>query len=128
MKKIECRLMDSSAWLSYFFATSTSIKEIVESENVLYTSVISLFEIKRKLLMDGITKNLDNVMGFIKARSIIINLDEIISHHAADISINQKLHAVDALIYSTAKIINAELITADSDFKDLDDVMLILKD
>lgn len=128
MKKTECKLMDSSAWLSYFFATSTLIKKIVESETVLYTSVISLFEIKRKLLRDGFNKNFEDVLGFIKARSIIINLDEAISQHAADISFSQKLHALDALIYSTAKTMNAQLVTADSDFENLDDVIVIRKD
>ncbi len=128
MKKTECKLMDSSAWLSYFFATSTMIKKIVESETVLYTSVISLFEIKRKLLRDGFNKNFKDVLGFVKARSIIINLDEAISQHAADISFSQKLHALDALIYSTAKTMNAQLVTADSDFENLGDVIVIRKD
>ncbi len=128
MKKTECKLLDSSAWLSYFFATSTTIKGIIESENILYTSVISLFEIKRKLVRDGFDQNFDDVLGFIKARSLIINLDEAISQHAADVSIEKKLHAMDALIYSTAKIMNAELVTADSDFRDLDDVKVIHQD
>lgn len=128
MKKTEYKLMDSSAWLSYFFATSTLIKRIVESETVLYTSVISFFEIKRKLLRDGFNKNFKDVQGFIKSRSIIINLDEAISLHAADISFSHKLHALDALIYSTAEAMNAQLVTADSDFESLDDVIIIRKD
>ncbi len=128
MKKTEYKLLDSSAWLSYFFATSTLIKRIVESETVLYTSVISLFEIKRKLLRDGFNKNFEDVQDFIKSRSIIINLDETISQHAADISFSHKLHALDALIYSTAETMNAQLVTADSDFESLNDVIIIRKD
>lgn len=128
MKKTECKLMDSSAWLSYFFATSEMTKRIIESEDILYTSVVSIFEIKRKLLREGINQDFEDVFGFIKSRSIIINLDDAISLKAADISINQKLHALDALIYSTAIVMNADLVTADSDFKDLDNVLLIEQD
>ena len=125
MKKTECKLMDSSAWLSYFFATSEQAKKIIESNSMLYTSVISIFEIKRKLIRDGLEGDLEEVLFFIENRSIVINLDEVISRSAADLSIHYKLHAMDALIYASAKAMDSELVTADSDFEKLDDVMII---
>lgn len=117
--------MDSSAWLSYFFATSEQVKKIIESNSMLYTSVISIFEIKRKLMRDGFEGDLEGVLTFIENRSIVINLDEDISRSAADLSIQYKLHAMDALIYASAKAMDSELVTADSDFGKLDDVMII---
>lgn len=125
MKKTEYKLMDSSAWLSYFFAASSAVKKVVDSETILYTSVISLFEIKRKLLRESYDKNVEAVLYYIKNRSIIITLDEVISQQAADISIKYKLHVMDALIYATAKIINAELVTFDHDFKNLEHVIVL---
>ena len=125
MKKTECRLMDSSAWLSYFFATSKQVKKIIESNSMLYTSVISIFEIKQKLMRDGFEGDLEEVLAFIENRSIVINLDEVISRSAADFSIQYKLHAMDALIYASAKAMDSELVTADSDFEKLDNVMII---
>ena len=128
MRKIEYKLLDSSAWLAYFFATSPEIKKIIESENVLYSCVISIFEVKRKLIRDGYKESLEKVLSFMKDRSIIINIDEVISQSAADISINAKLHALDALIYASAREMNAELITADPDFEKLDNVRIIQQD
>ena len=40
------KFLDSSAWLSYFYAEGKEIKEYIESEDLLFTSVISLLEIK----------------------------------------------------------------------------------
>lgn len=117
--------MDSSAWLSYFFATNKQVKDIIESSSIIYTSVISIFEIKRKLMRDGFEGNLEEVFAFIENRSIVINLDEDISQSAADLSLQYKLHAMDALIYASAKAIYSELVTADSDFDKLDDVFII---
>jgi len=117
--------MDSSAWLSYFFATSQQVKKIIESNSMLYTSVISIFEIKRKLMRDGFERDLEGVLTFVENRSIVINLDEVISLSAADLSLEHKLHAMDALIYASAKVMDSELVTADSDFEKFDDVMII---
>jgi predicted nucleic acid-binding protein len=117
--------MDSSAWLSYLFATSKQVKKIIESNSMLYTSVISIFEIKRKLMRDGFEGDLEAVLTFVEDRSIVINLDEDISRSAADFSIQHKLHAMDALIYASAKAMDSELVTADSDFENLSDVLIV---
>ena len=53
MKKTGSKFLDSSAWLSYLFAENDEIKEIIDSDG-LYTSVISLFEIRRKFLREKI--------------------------------------------------------------------------
>ena len=92
---------------------------------MLYTSAISIFEIKRKLMRDGFEGDLEGVLTFVEERSIVINLDEDISQSAADLSIQYKLHAMDALIYASARAMDSELVTADSDFEKLEDVIII---
>ena len=42
----DSKFIDSSAWLSYFYAENQEIKDIIESETLILTSCISLFEIK----------------------------------------------------------------------------------
>ena len=69
--------------------------------------------------------DLEGVLAFIEKRSIVINLDEDISQSVADLSLQYKLHAMDALIYASVKAISSELVTADSDFEILDDVFII---
>ena len=125
MKGIGSKLLDSSAWLSYFFGQSPKVKKIIESEEILYTSVISLFEIKRKFLKEEGIKDVDKALNFIRERSIVVELNEKIAEQASEISFKNRLHAIDSLIYATAIDVNAMLITGDKDFEGMDKVVLI---
>lgn len=118
--------MDSSGWLAYFLAESDDVKRIVEGGVIILTSVLSIFEIKKKLLHDNANKDkIDRVISFIKTRSLVIELSESIAEEAAVISINNSLAAIDALIYATAKMNNSILVTGDFDFHKLDGVKLL---
>ena len=118
--------LDSSTLVSYFFAENEEIKSIVDNTNVLFTSIISLFEIKRKLLRDNVEKNkVMEILSFIKEKSIIIKIDQDICEKAAEISIEEKIPAIDSLIYTSSSINNAILVTLDSHFKNLEKVMVI---
>ena len=121
-------LLDSSAWLSYFFAENNQIKEVIDGENFLFTSVISLFEIKKKLIKDKlIEEKTEKFINFIKEKSIILKLDINICESAAEISIKEGLYAVDSLIYSTSISNKTKLITGDNDFRNKDNVILFKK-
>jgi PIN domain. len=124
MKKTDSKLLDSSAWLSYFFGENERVKEIVESCSILYTQAISLFEIKRKFLKMS-TKKSDSALDFIKERSIILALDEEIAEKAAEVAHETDLHAIDSMIYTTALVAESTLTTLDFDFKGLDQVVIL---
>ncbi len=127
MKRTASRyFIDSSAWLSYFYGESKRAKNVVESTAVLFTSVLSLFEVKRKMLREkDPEKNIEAAMNYIKERSIIFDLNEALAERAADISIEKRLHTMDALIYAGAADANAVLLTCDSDFDGLKNVEII---
>lgn len=119
----ESKLVDSSLWLAYLF--NGEFKDIIESEEILLLSVLSLFEIKRKILKDKLTENkLRASIEFIKKRSLVLPINEEIAQNAAEISIKHKLPAIDSLIYSTTILNNAELYTLDNDFRGLKNVVL----
>jgi predicted nucleic acid-binding protein len=46
MRRTEFKLLDSSIWLAYFFAEREVVKELIDSNEILYTSSLSLFEVK----------------------------------------------------------------------------------
>ena len=119
--------LDSSAWLSYFLAENDLSKRFIEGGNhLLMTSVLSIFEVKRKMLMKNFKeRKIDEFLNFIKSRGLIIELDEEVCRNAAAISINHKLHTVDSLIYSSALLNNATLISGDNHFEGLDKVMIL---
>ena len=122
----DSRLLDSSAWLSYFYADNKEIKSIIESNSILLTSSISIFEIKKKLMKDKIEiSKVERTIEFIKKRSLIINIDFLIADAAVNFAIKNNLATIDALIYSAAKKNNSILITLDNDFRNLNDVMIL---
>lgn len=119
-------LFDSSAWISYLLAENVKVKGIVESEILLLTSVISIFEIKRKFMRDKYNENkISEVLDFIKGRSIILHVDEMICNKGAEISIEKGLHAIDALIFATSVINKARLLTGDQHFNGLENVEIL---
>jgi len=123
MTDIKLICLDSSAWLSYFFQESFEVKGIIEGEDVLMTSSISLFEVKKRLLI--LKKDPEHALKLIKQRSNILVPGFIIAETAADLSLKHHLAAVDALIYASCRLSGAELITGDNDFRGLEKVRII---
>lgn len=121
---IDSRLMDSSVWLAYLF--NGQYTDIIDSDEIFLLSVLSLFEIKRKLTRNGLSNiKLAKSIDFIKKRSLIVPLSAEISEKAVDISIAHNLSAVDALIYATSLLHNASMMTLDNDFRGLKDVFVL---
>ena len=117
------KLIDSSVWLSYFL--KGDLKEVIEKDEVLLLSSISLFEIRKKLSKINIPKeDISKSIEFVKKRSLIIPLTAEIAEKAVDFSIENKLPMVDSLIYATAIINQAKLITLDNDFRGLKDIVM----
>src|SRR3990167_8614179 len=112
----DSKLIDSSVWLAYFFAGEHT--EIIECDDILLLSAISLFEIK--IPEDLINKN----MNFLKQRSNIIDVNTKIAEKAIEIYIEYKLATIDSIIYASAISNNAILITRDNDFRGLPNVKL----
>ncbi|MBI4438991.1 PIN domain-containing protein [Candidatus Woesearchaeota archaeon] len=120
------RLIDSSAWLLYFFGQGKDVTAIIDGNGILLTASISLYEVKRKLLnVKEAQDKISSVLEFIKARSLIISADRGICEAAADISLRFGLAAVDSLIYATAFLNDAELVTADNDFRGIKGVRMV---
>ena len=124
MKVTDSKLIDSSVWIAYL--VNSSFSEIFESDEMLFLSVLSLFEIrkiftKQKIAPEQITKSIEAI----KKRSFLINVDVNISELAAEISSRNKLPAFDALIYASTLKNNAELVTLDNDFRNLERVRIL---
>jgi predicted nucleic acid-binding protein len=119
----DTKCLDSSAWLSYYFGHGKMMKEIIDGEELLLTSSLCLFEIKKRLHV--LKKDSAKFLQFTKERSTIIVPDISIAEKAAEIAIEKKLGAMDALIYTTAMANNAMLITLDNDFRGLPKTMIV---
>lgn len=120
-------LLDSSIWLDYFLTGSERSRKYLDYNNfIVFSSVISIHEVKKRLLKDKYAaEKIDATLVCMKSKSIMLEVSEEISEKSASDSFELKLHASDSIIYRTALEARAELITMDSDFKGLKGVILV---
>ncbi|HLD79397.1 MAG TPA: PIN domain-containing protein [Candidatus Nanoarchaeia archaeon] len=120
----DSKLIDSSVWLEYLI--HGKYKDLFETKEILHLSVLSLFEIKRKLIRDKFNANeIITALEFIKKRMLIAPVSAEISNKAVELSLQYKLGAMDALIYASAALHPAVLITCDNDFRKLPEVTIL---
>ena len=120
----DSKLIDSSIWIEFLFNNQYS--EIIKSWDMLLLSSLSLFEIKRKLQQEKIEpQKIQTSIEYIKQRSLIIFVSSEIAENAAQLSFKHKLAAMDAIIYATAKMKGAHLITRDNDFRGLPNTTIL---
>jgi len=128
MKEIGERiLLDSSVWLSYFLAENNLSRKLIEEEDhLLMTSVLSIFEIKRKMFLKRVKETkAEEFIKFVKTRSLLIDVNEKICSNAVDLSLKHSLHTMDSLIYCSAILNNATLISGDGHFSGLEHVFIL---
>ena len=120
----DSKLLNSSAWLE--FVINGAYKEIIESDIILFTSALSIFEIKKKLINKKYEEaDAIKILNFIKERSIIINADKEIAERAVEISFKYNLATIDSIIYTSALSNNSGFITLDNDFRNLPKATII---
>ncbi|MBI2632092.1 PIN domain-containing protein [Candidatus Pacearchaeota archaeon] len=117
-EKRDSKLLDSSIWLSYFL--EGKYKDIIEVSQGLFLSVLSLFEVQRKLHKSSLDKEkIKKSIEFIKEKSIILALTEEIANRAVEIAVEKNLPTIDSLTNMTVIINNKIIYTEDNDFRGL---------
>ena len=111
--------LDSSIWLGYFLGNIPETRKIVDSEEtILFTSVISIHEISKKLKKLGRTgKETGQAIKLIEDNSIIVGLSKEMAIASVSNCEKYGLHTIDSLIYSSAMETETTFVTADKDFK-----------
>jgi len=114
---------DTSAWLCYFGESSNKVKEIVEEDGQIYTSALSLLELKRKLKKKKVSDvEQKKLLEFLSTRTVWINVNLEIAAKSSEF---ENLHTVDSIIYASCLITESTLITLDNDFRGLKNVVII---
>ncbi len=122
-------VIDTSIWIEYFAGSSKGIKikEIIEKE-VIATSIFAIAEISDKYEREGMQS--EKVISFIQSKAVIIPLTVELCVSAAKIKkkyrkIKEKFGIADAIHLSTAQDLKATFLTADNDFKEIENVILV---
>jgi predicted nucleic acid-binding protein len=123
---IESILIDSSGWLEYITedtkAELFSPYFVSDSRNIVISPIV-IYEVRKVLLRRSkrVAEDFDSQVE----RYELIPLDGRIAHEAASLSTEHHLHIADALIYATALVTRAQLITSDNHFNNLPQVMVL---
>ena len=124
MKKF---FLDSSIWIDHFTnQRKESTDLILQDEHLLLTSILSLYEVKKRLLKLGIPKSLiKENLRYICKQSFIFTINKRLLYKAVDLSLNHHLATVDSIIYTSALTTKSHLYSSDNDFRGLNEVTLI---
>ncbi len=92
--------------------------KIINSDNcTLFSSAVSLHEIKKRLLLEKEGQNMIlESLDFIKDNSVLVDVSESILEKSAEDSARLGLSLADSVIYRTALDANADIVTFDRDF------------
>ena len=119
-------LVDSSGWIEYLAARpkADDFAPYIEGDETLVTNVIQVYEIYKVVRRDISEERAIESVSALRATRIE-PLAESLALEAADISLEHGLAMADAIIFATAAKHEADIITADADFKGLPGVTLI---
>ena len=122
-------VVDSNGWLEYFTAgkLAPKFKPYIDSADPrhVFTPTIVLFEVFKKLAAMRNKETAIQAIAHISAKTTVIQLTAEIALHAASLSLSNNLAMADSIIKATSDDLDATLITADPDFKNLQKVELI---
>ena len=122
-------LIDSSGWIEYFSNGKNASRYLVfiekASKKNCLTPTIIIYEVYKKIKKEFGESKANQVIAQIVDCSQLVELDERIALHAAEISLQSGLAMADAIIKATADLNGCRLITGDHHFKGLENVQVI---
>lgn len=122
------RVVDTSSWLEYMSGSPTGklvATELPARREWLVPTIVQL-EMTKFLLRTAGERLAEDVAAF-SQKCIVVPLDTDIALAAAEICQRCKLATADAIIYATAQLFEADLLTCDAHFSALAGVRYVPK-
>ena len=122
-------VIDSFGWIEYFSDGKLSKKYGKHIENcspeTYFTPTIVIYEVFKKIQSEYEEDDAISAIMQIQNYTKVIEIDTTIAIKGAETSIQERLAMADALIRATANKLEAQIITSDPHFKELDNVIFI---
>lgn len=118
------RVVDSSIWIEWLTKgplAETIAPELPQRHDCIVPTIVQL-ELAKWLGREMGEEAVDNFIAY-TTKCAVVPLDTTLARHAAEISSTQKLAMADAIIYATAEHYDADILTCDAHFKDLQRVV-----
>ena len=118
------KVVDSSAWIEYFTdgPLASRFEPYLSDPSEVATPTIVLYEVY-KLIRRERNEEAGLVAVAAIERTRLVPLTEAVALTAADLSLEYRLAMADAIVYATARLEGAEVVTADEDFSGLPGVI-----
>jgi predicted nucleic acid-binding protein len=116
----ELYLVDSSGWLEYLTEDSkaAAFASYLEGDATVLVPTMVILEVYKHLAKHRGRTLADRFASQVLLRRVV-PLDETIALAAANASLEHRLSASDSIIYATARVYQAQLITANTHFRGL---------
>ena len=119
---------DTSAWIEYLIdgPLAGKLSKLFPSQSELIVPTLVQHELAKWLLRERGEEQADEMIAFTQ-ECIVAPLDTQTAVYAAELCSKNKLPTADAIIYATALLHRAELLTCDANFEGLDGVTFVKK-
>jgi predicted nucleic acid-binding protein len=122
------RVADTSAWIEYLIGSETGKSLAPSMPRGLDCIVPTIVQLElAKWLSREVSEAATEKVIADTMECVVADLDTQTAILAAEIARNHRLATVDAIIYATSRIRNAELLTCDAHFRDLPGVLYFPK-
>ncbi|HTW23223.1 MAG TPA: type II toxin-antitoxin system VapC family toxin [Candidatus Baltobacteraceae bacterium] len=121
----ETYLVDTSGWLEYLTEDSkaAAFGHYLEGESPVIVPALVLYDVYRYLAKQRGRTVADRFLSQALHRRVV-PLDETIAIAAANASIDHRLSSTDAIVYATARVCQAQLVTANTHFRGLPGIII----
>ncbi|NMB86289.1 MAG: type II toxin-antitoxin system VapC family toxin [Methanothrix sp.] len=120
-------MIDSWAWIEYFMGSDAGavVRGYIDDDQEIVISTINLSEVYRWILRYYDEPTAEEKRLAMRERCILIDVDEEVAVSAAKIKHDLKWGLGDSIVYATAKLKGSKVVTGDSDFKGMEDVIFL---
>ncbi|CDZ33865.1 type II toxin-antitoxin system VapC family toxin [Neorhizobium galegae] len=122
------RVVDSSAWIEWLIDSPLAVRlagAIPEKQELIVPTIVQM-EMCKWLMREKGEEAAERFISY-TTECLVVELGTEIAWDAAEVSRSFKLSTADAIIYATARFLDADLLTCDRHFENLPHVVYIPK-
>ena len=114
------RVVDTSAWIEWLIGSALGkrVAQELPAQSEWVVPTIVQLELSKWLLREADESRADSVIAYTR-KCVVVPLDTAVALLAAELHYTHKLATADAVVYATARVSGADLLTCDQHFEKL---------
>lgn len=120
-------LLDSWAWMELFHGSPAGgkILELAKNADRLYTTSANLYEVLYRIGQDEGEQAAEEKRAAIMNYAVVQDITVAVALKAVELRKREKLAALDSFTLAAALLLGAKLVTGDSDFKNVKNIVYL---